>query len=129
MTSTSGVTPKPFHDELLARRLSRSGGGSVCGGPCPKAASQNFLMWPSGAFHVGVKRSPCPLPYNSAYQVEEPEETTMKGSLEPEITGSEAAGIFLVLCTALLLWIVWVGGFLDKLTALQIGARLFWNAQ
>ena len=51
----------------------------------------------------------------------------MKESLEPEITASEAAGVFLVLCTALLLWIVWVSSFLDKLTALQIGARLFWN--
>lgn len=35
MTSTSGVTPKPFHDELLAGRPSRSGGGFVCSGPCP----------------------------------------------------------------------------------------------
>ena len=51
----------------------------------------------------------------------------MKASLEPEITASEAVGVFLVLCTALLLWIVLAGSFLDKVTALQIGARLFWN--
>ena len=48
-------------------------------------------------------------------------------SLEPEIAASEAVGFFLVLCTALLFWIVWVGSFLDKITAVQIAARLFWN--
>jgi hypothetical protein len=51
----------------------------------------------------------------------------MKESLEPEITESEAVGTFLVLCTALLLWIVCAGSFLDNLAAVQIGAHLFWN--
>jgi hypothetical protein len=72
--------------------------------------------------HGGVGRDP-----GAKEHISSPKETTMKESLEPEITASEAAGIFLVLCTALLLWIVWVSSFLDKLTALQIAARLFWN--